>query len=127
MKIAVTITRYLLGLIFFVFGLNFFLHFIPMPPPTGVEGQFLGALFASHYVALIGIFQIVPGLLLLVNRYVPLALALLAPVIVNIDATHILMAPSGLPLAAVVTLLWIIVFLRVIEHFRPLFGAHQQN
>ncbi|HVZ82961.1 MAG TPA: hypothetical protein VG893_04745 [Terracidiphilus sp.] len=128
MKIAATIARYLLGVVFLVFGLNIFLHFIPQgPAPTGPLGQFFGALFTTHYIYIVGIFQVVPALLLLINRYVPLALALLAPVIVNIDATHILMAPAGLPLAAVVTLLWILVFTRVAEHFAPLFAPHKQS
>lgn len=128
MKIVATIARYLLGIIFLVFGLNLLHPFLPMgPAPTGALGQFFGALFVTHYILLVGIFQVVPAILLLVNRYVPLALALLAPVIVNIDATHALMAPSGLPLAAVVTLLWILVFLRVRSYFAPLFGAHKQD
>jgi putative oxidoreductase len=124
MKIAATIARYLLGLIFVVFGMNLYLHFIPMgPPPVGPLGQFFGALFITHYIHVVAVFQVVPGILLLVNRYVPLALALLAPVIVNIDLTHILMAPSGLPLAGFVTLLWLLVFTRVHSAFHPLLQA----
>ena len=53
MKTASTVARYLAGVIFLVFGLNGFLHFIPLPPPSGVAGQFMGALFVSHYLALI--------------------------------------------------------------------------
>jgi putative oxidoreductase len=108
MKIASTIARYLLGLIFLTFGLNGFLHFIPMPPPTGVAGQFFGALFVSQFYVVIFLLQIAPGLLLLVNRYVPLALTILGPVIVNILCFHIFMAPAGLPLAVVVTVLWFV-------------------
>src|SRR5579864_4490043 len=78
MKIASTIARYLLGLIFLTFGLNGFLHFIPMPPPTGVAGQFFGALFVSRFYMVIFLLQIVPAVLLLANRYVPLALTILA-------------------------------------------------
>jgi putative oxidoreductase len=106
MKIASTIARYLLGLIFLTFGLNGFLHFIPMPAPTGVAGQFLGALFVSRLYVVIFLLQIVPAVLLLVNRYVPLALTILGAVIVNILCFHIFMAPAGLPLAVVVTVLW---------------------
>ena len=106
MKITSTIARYLLGLIFLTFGLNGFLHFIPMPPPTGVAAQFFGALFVSRFYVVIFLLQIVPAILLLANRYVPLALTILGPVIVNILCFHILMAPAGLPLAAVVTVLW---------------------
>lgn len=123
MKIASTIARYLAGIIFLVFGLNGFLHFIPLPPPSGVAGQFMGALFVSHYLTLIFAVQVVGAILLLANRYVPLALALLAPVIVNILSFHALMAPSGLPLAIVVAVLWALEFAHVRSAFAPLFRA----
>jgi len=106
MKVASTISRYLLGLIFLTFGLNGFLHFIPMPPPTGVAGQFFGALFVSRFYVVIFLLQILPAVLLLANRYVPLALTILGAVIVNILCFHIFMAPAGLPLAVLVTVLW---------------------
>lgn len=124
MKIVALIARLLLGLVFLVFGLNIYLQFIPAPPlPPGPLAQFSGALFSTHYILVVGVFQVAAAILLLINRYVPLALALLAPVIVNIDLTHILMAPSGLPMAAIVTLLWILVFLRVRSAFSGLFQA----
>jgi putative oxidoreductase len=106
MKTASTIARYLLGLIFLTFGLNGFLHFIPMPPPTGTAAQFFGAIFVSRFYVVLFLLQILPALLLLVNRYVPLALTILAPTIFNIVCIHIFMAPEGLPLAVVVTVLW---------------------
>jgi putative oxidoreductase len=108
MKVASTISRYLLGLIFLTFGLNGFLHFIPMPPPTGVAAQFFGALFVSRLYVVIFLLQIVPAVFLLVNRYVPLALTILGAIIVNILCFHIFMAPGGLPLALVVTALWLL-------------------
>ena len=117
MKITAVIARFLLGLIFLVFGLNGFFHFLPMPPPTGVAGQFLGALFVSHYLAVVFALQLIGAVLLLINRYVPLALAILAPIIFNILFFHFLMAPSGVPLALVVTILWILVFLSVRSAF----------
>jgi putative oxidoreductase len=113
MKIAAIIARFVLGLIFLVFGLNGFLHFIPMPPPTGVASQFMGALFVSHYLVVIFTLQLIGAVLLLINRYVPLALAILAPIIFNIIFFHFLMAPSGVPLALLATILWILVFLSV--------------
>ena len=106
MKVAYTIARYLLGLIFLTFGLNGFLHFIPMPPPAGVAAQFFGAIFVSRFYVVIFLLQIVPAILLLANRYVPLALTILGAVIVNILCFHVFMAPAGLPLALVVTALW---------------------
>src|SRR5438094_9436699 len=107
MKIIAIIARFLLGFIFFVFALNGFLHFIPASLPSGTAGQFVGALFVSHYLVLVFLLQLVAAVLLLINRYVPLALALLAPVIVNILLFLLLMALAGLPLALVVTVLWI--------------------
>ncbi len=121
MKTTAAIARFFLGLIFLVFGLNGFLHFIPMPPPAGTAGQFMGALFISNYLVVVFLLQIVPAILLLINRYVPLALTLLAPIIVNILLFHTLMAPAGLPLAIVVTVLWIVVFLSVRTAFAGLF------
>lgn len=124
MKILSTAARLLLGLIFLVFGTNIFLHFIPMGPmPTGTMGQFTGALAASHYVYVVGFFQVLPAILLLANRYVPLALTLLGPVIVNILLTHILMAPAGLPLACFVAILWILVFNSVRRAFAGIFQS----
>ena len=107
MKIAELIARILLGLIFFVFGLNGFLKFIPMGTlPSGLAGQFLTVLIQSHYVLFVSAFQLAGGVLLLVNRYVPLALTLLGPVIVNILLYHLLMDRAGAPLAIVVAILW---------------------
>jgi putative oxidoreductase len=122
MKIASVIARYLLGLIFLVFGLNGFLHFIPMPPPKGaLAAQFGGAIFASHYWVVVFSIQVIGGVLLLVNRYVVLALVLLGPVIVNIFFFHALMAPEGLPLAIVVVILWLILAVRYKQYLSGMF------
>src|ERR1700750_1209466 len=127
MRIASVIARYLAGLIFLVMGLNGFLHFIPLPPPAGVAGQFMGALFVSHYLWVIFAFQVIAGLLLLVNRYVPLAVAVLAPVLVNILTFHALMVPSGLHFALFVTVLWAVIFVNVRPAFAGLFQARLQS
>jgi hypothetical protein len=127
MRTVSVIARYLAGVIFLVFGLNGFVNFIPLPPPAGVAGQFMGALYASHYLWVIFAFQLVAGLLLLVNRYVPLAVALLAPVIVNILSFHVLMAPSGLPLALLVALLWALLFVNVRPAFAGLFRSRLEG
>jgi len=105
MKILTIIARNLLGLIFVVFGLNAFLQFIPLPPPQGMAGDFMKALFLSHYFYVVAILQIVGGAICLLGRFVPLGLTLLGPVIVNILLFHIFLEPTGLPLAVVVSAL----------------------
>ena len=88
MKVVVIVARILLGLMFVVFGLNPFLKFLPMPQLTGVWGQFLGALVVSHFVWFVGAVQVISGALFLINRYVPLAIALSGPVIANRAFQH---------------------------------------
>jgi hypothetical protein len=122
MKIVILIARLLLGLIAFVFGLNGFLNFLSMGPmPTGLAGQFIGALFLSHYFWVVAGLQVVGGLLLLVNRFVPLALVLLGPVIVNILCYHLFLYPAGFVLPIVVTVLWFIVFYGHRQYFSGIF------
>ncbi len=94
--------RILLGLVFFVFGLNGFLHFIPQPPMSGPPADLLGAMIGSGYLfVLVKGTEVVTGVLLLAGRFVPLALAVLAPVVVNIVAFHLFLAPSGLAIPLV--------------------------
>jgi putative oxidoreductase len=121
MKIAALIARILLGLVFVIFGLNGFLNFIKGPLPSGVAGQFLGALMQSHFVFVISAVELAGGALLLANRYVPLALVLLGPVIVNIFFYHLLMDRSGLIIAIVVIILWGLIALRHRQYFSGLF------
>lgn len=122
MKIVALIARLLLGLIFVVFGLNGFLNFLNMGPmPSGLAGQFVGALALSHYFQFVAAIQIIGGVLLLVNRFVPLALVLLGPVIVNILSYHMFLNPSGIALAIVVLILWLIVFYSHRQYFSGIF------
>jgi hypothetical protein len=121
MKIATLIARILLGVLFLVFGLNGFLHFIPLPLPSGLAGQYMSALFVSHYLVVVFLLQVIGAALLLANRFVPLALVLLGPIVVNILLFHSLMAPAGLPLALSATLLWGILFYSVRQAFAGVF------
>ena len=128
MKIAAMIARYLLGLMFLVFGSNMFLHFIPMGPmPPGVAGQFSAALFAAHYFYVVGALMVVSAILFLVNRYVALALVLLGPVLVNILLFHILMAPKGIGMGVFATLLWLLVAWQHRIVFARLFAARLEE
>jgi len=120
MKIATVVARVLLGLVFVIFGLNIFLHFIPMALPEGAAGDFSKALFVSHYLWVVGALQIAGGALLLSGRFVPLGLTLLGPVIVNILCFHIFLAQSGLPLAIVVLVLALLLLWSYRENFAGL-------
>jgi len=123
-SIPKVIIRSLLGLVFLVFGLNFFLHFIPNPAEPGPAGDFLGALYKTGYfLPMIGVTQIIGGALLLAGMVVPFALALLAPVVVNIFLFHAFLAPAGLPVALVVVALELILAWMYRDAFAPLFGS----
>ena len=128
MKIVTLIARILLGLVFLVFGLDKFYPFIPQGPmPVGAAGQFTGALMSTHYIMFVGLFESAGGLLLLINRYVPLALCLLAPVIVNIILVGTLMMHAALGSGIVVAILWIVVFMRVRTAFDGIFQMRASN
>jgi putative oxidoreductase len=100
---AVTIViRSLLGLVFLIFGVNAFLHFIPLPMPTGDAGTFMGILVHSHYLYAVKAFEIVGGAILLSGRFTPLGLTLIGPVIVNIIFYDVFLDPIGLPLGLII-------------------------
>jgi len=120
-KVATIIARVLLGIVFAVFGSNIFLQFIPMPPlPATLAGDFSKALMQSHYSYVVGLLQVIGGLLLLIGRFVPLGLTLLGPVIVNILLFHIFLDPSGLPMALVVAVLALFLLWRYRTNFAGL-------
>lgn len=121
MKFVITGARIVLGLMFLVFGLNGFLQFIPMPPPTGVAAQYFGVLAQTNYLVPVFLLQIAGGLLLLANRFVPLALILLGPVIINILLFHFLIEPAGTGNGVFVAVLWLIVFYSVRRAFSGIF------
>jgi putative oxidoreductase len=122
MKIAVLIARILLGLLFLVFGLNGFLNFIHGPMPTGLAGQYLAVMGGTLYIHFVFVVQIVGGLLLLSGQFIPLALVLLGPIIINILLFHVSMQPSGLPPGLLATVLWFIVFFGVRKAFSGIFA-----
>jgi putative oxidoreductase len=121
-KIAVLVARILLGLIFVVFGLNGFLNFLHAPMPTGQAGQYFGVMFGSFYMYFAFLVQLVGGLLLLSGQFVPLALVLLGPVLVNILLFHISFQPAGLPPGLLSTLLWFIIFFGYRRSFAGIFA-----
>ncbi len=124
MKAAALVARLLLGLVFTVFGLNGFVHFIPNMQMPDRAMAFLAAMGATGYMLpLLFATQVVGGALLLVGRFVPLALALLAPVIVNIALFHAFLAPGGIPVAIVVVLLELFLAWTHRDAFAPMLHA----
>ena len=123
MRIVLIVARLLLGLVFLIFGLNGLLHFMPNPPELPPAGAFFGALAGTGYmIALIFGTQIIGGALLILGVAVPFALVILAPVIVNIIAFHLFLAPAGLPVAIVVAALEVILAWHYRAVLAPLFG-----
>jgi uncharacterized membrane protein YphA (DoxX/SURF4 family) len=124
MKIVSVIARYLLGLMFTVFGLNGFLNFIHQPPPPNpLAIQFFVAISASHFAAFFFAVQVLGGLLLLFGFFVPLALILLAAELYNILAFHLTMAPGSIAPALVACVLWVLVFLQYRNSFNGVLAA----
>jgi hypothetical protein len=120
--------RILLGIVFVVFGLNGFLHFLPQPPMAGPPAAFAGALAATGYMfPLIKGTEVVMGALLLSNRFVPLALTILAPVVVNIVAFHLFLAPSGLALPALVVALEVFLAWSYRDAFRTVVASRAER
>ncbi|PYJ45103.1 MAG: hypothetical protein DME85_13720, partial [Verrucomicrobia bacterium] len=107
MEIVILLVRVVLGLIFIVFGLNGWFHFIPLPPRQGRAAEFIGAMIGTGYFNVILILQVVGGLLVLIGISVPLGLILLGPVIVNILMFHFFMDKKGIGLALFILVLWL--------------------
>jgi uncharacterized membrane protein YphA (DoxX/SURF4 family) len=123
MKIVSVIARYLLGLMFTVFGLNGFFNFIHQQPPTNpLAIQFFVAISASHFAAFFFAVQVIGGLLLLSGFFVPLALTVLAAELYNILAFHLTLSPGIAP-ALVACALWVLVFLRYRNNFNGVLAA----
>src|ERR1700751_2976823 len=124
MKTTSIVARYLLGLMFTVFGLNGFLNFIHQPPPTNpLALQFFGAIVASHFATFFFAGQVFGGLLLLFGRFVPLELTLLAAELYNIVSFHRTMSPGTIAPARVACVLWVLVFLEYPKSFKGIFNS----
>ena len=122
MKIVSVIARYLLGLMFTVFGLNGFLNFIHQPLTNPLAIQFFVAISASHFAAFFFAVQLIGGLLLLSGFFVPLALTVLAAELYNILAFHLTLSPGIAP-ALVACVLWVLVFLQYRNSFNGVLAA----
>jgi putative oxidoreductase len=124
MKILTLVARLLLGLMFTVFGANSVHLFMGMPSTIpGLAGEFSHAMMESHYTQVVGVLMVISGLLFLVNRFVPLALVILGPILVNILLFHALLMHAGFQAGVVATLLWFIVFYAHRAAFAGIFAA----
>jgi uncharacterized membrane protein YphA (DoxX/SURF4 family) len=124
MKVATIILRILLGLVFVAFGINKLHQFFPTgSAPTGVAADFIGAMVSTKYFAIVGFLEALGGLFLIANRFVPLGLTILGPIIVNIFLTGLLMDQHGIPMAGAVVAVWLLLFWRYKNNFTPLFEA----
>ena len=110
MKYLPLVARYLLGVIFVIFSLNFWLHFFPMPSPAegSLAAGFIGALYGSGFLAVVKVFELLGGILLLTGRYVNLALGVLGPIVVVIVLYHVLTREGGYPMASLLGTLAIV-------------------
>ena len=123
MKYAILVARVLLGLIFLVFGTNHIVPFLPMPPMAGDAGAFATILMVHKYFAVIGLLEVIAGLLLLVGRFVPLAITILAPIIVNILLFSALIEHGGFAIPLVVTVLELFLLFTYRMSFAGIFSA----
>ena len=128
MKIAVLISRVLLGVGFIIFGLNILHPFMPAPPPPPPDtlaGKFLGAMVPSHWMLLVGALQFLGGLLVIIGRTAPLGLVVLGPILVNILSFHIfIMGGQGIAPGLVFSVLEIFLIYAYRNYFRPLLTAN---
>ncbi len=123
MKIAILVSRILLGFVFVFFGANGILHFMNPPMPPSDAATFATILTEHKYMTFVALLQVIGGLLLLVGRFVPLGLTILAPILVNILLFHIFLLPQGIVPGLVCSLLEIFLIWAYRLSFRGLFDA----
>ena len=128
MRKAVLVVRILLGFVFVLFGLNGILHFMPTPPMPPGDATTFATIMATHkYMSFVALLQVIGGLLLLVGRFVPLGLTILAPILVNILLFHILLEPQGVAIGMVCTVLELFLLYAYRLSFRGLFDANLET
>jgi putative oxidoreductase len=116
-----TPARYIFGLLWLIFGLNFFFQFFQVPPPSEKAGALLGALFQTGYFfPFVKITEVLVGIALLTNLFVPLALIIIAPISINIFLIHLLLDPGGALIGVVIVLLNLILGIAYLDHFKAI-------
>jgi len=126
MKIAVLISRILLGLVFLIFGLNDFHPFIPMQMPAGDAGALSMLMYQHGWFLFHGALFVVAGVLLLIGRYVPVALVILGPILVNVLVFHVTLQPSGIGMGLVCTALELFLIYAYWPAFRGIFTSKME-
>lgn len=122
MSKATTAARVIYGLLWVVFGLNFFFHFLPQPPPPEAGMKYLSGLMAAPYFfPLLKTTEVVVGALLLANIAVPLALVVISPIVIQILLYHTVLDTAGAPVALLVTALNLFLGIAYWKNFKPLF------
>jgi uncharacterized membrane protein YphA (DoxX/SURF4 family) len=128
MKIAMLIVRTLLGLLFLFGAIAYFFNLVTPPPMSGAMESFHHGLAASGYFfTLLKITELVCALMLLTGRFVPLALVILAPIVINIFMVHLLLDRSGLPVAIFVVLGEIFLAYYYRDAFKPLLSSKYES
>jgi putative oxidoreductase len=116
------IVRIALGLALLIFGANKFLHFIPMEAPTGAAGEFMNSLGASGYIfPVVGVLEVIIGIMLLMKKWVAFALILLAPISINILLFHLFLDIPGLSIALLIVIFNAILIYKHWQQYKPLF------
>ena len=109
MKIVSLIARILLGALFVFGGANHLFNFVPAQPlPPGAAGQFLAGMIGTGYLTFIGVMEVLGGLLIIIQQFVPFGLTILGPIVVNIFVIEALIMPKAIPVALVMVVLWVL-------------------
>jgi len=123
MKNAILAARLLLGIAFVVFGINFWLKFLSIPPPSGLAGQFMGALYTSGFLAVVKGLEVAGGLALISKRFAPVGLVILGPIVANIVLYHVFLTKAFDPVAAFVLVLEVFLIWAYRKNFAAVFAA----
>ena len=124
MKHVFTAARILLGIIFLVFSLNYWLQFIPIPSPAAesLAAGFMGAIYGSGFLTLVKVLELVSAVLLLSGRYINLALTLLGPIVVNILLFHVLIKQADHGLSILIAILALVVLIGQKNYLKTIFA-----
>jgi len=124
MKHIFATARILLGIIFLVFSLNYWLKFIPIPSPAAesIAAGFMGAIYGSGFLTLVKLLELLSAVLLLSGRYINLALTLLGPIVVNILLFHVIIKQSDHALSIVIAVLALVVLIGQKNYLKTIFA-----